>query len=458
MKTKRLWSFLLVVCMLLSLVPGAAFAQEGTETSAATAWAAERIDALSVEEMGEGVIYFGTTATRAEERGRYLLTLYRDGYTEEEATIELHTVDVSAKVKEDYQILNQETVYNEVDGTVLERNANYDALESIEKYQDTLAEIQGQQAEEEGAEPENEEVESPAQTSSLAAIKEAQTGIPTRATTSSGSLALVQQELSEEEQAYTAELNKETAENLGDYVASSSTSVLTFAPGQTELQVEIAVLEDEEPEAEELVMLLLSAPEGARLGDLKTATVIIEDDEEKEPAYVGFSAASYRLSEDSSVALVRTGAAYQAVSVEVCLDNAKQTVLFKPYETEKEIPLTMQGSGSAKLTLGNFQGCEKGDYTEATVTFGEMEIPEEYRLTPSSENASGSPSLTLAASNTKSFYLTDIKSHNGKSQLRVDYVPGQKDEEGHLYGKIWAERFASSTSLVSCASMASISS
>ena len=58
-------------------------------------------------------------------------------------------------------------------------------------------------------------------------------------------------------------LNDSVRENIADYIAVSSLSRITFAPGETEKQIEIETFGDREPEAEEIFSLLLSSPEGA---------------------------------------------------------------------------------------------------------------------------------------------------------------------------------------------------
>ena len=81
----RFLSTFLVMCMLVLTVPVGAFAEPAADGP--VVWESSRISELTTEEMGEGVIYVGTSGGRAEEKGQYVLTLYRDGYSDGEATV-----------------------------------------------------------------------------------------------------------------------------------------------------------------------------------------------------------------------------------------------------------------------------------------------------------------------------------------------------------------------------------
>ena len=61
-----------------------------------------------------------------------------------------------------------------------------------------------------------------------------------------------------------------------DYTAGAGT--LTFAPGETEKTVEVAVLDDAHDEGEETLTLTLSAPEGVLLGDAEATGTIANED------------------------------------------------------------------------------------------------------------------------------------------------------------------------------------
>lgn len=432
MKAKRIVSLVLVVTSFVTLLPTAAFAEPAE--AGPTVWEARRIEDLTVEEMGEGVIYAGTAGGNAKEKGQYVITLFRDGYSDEAATVELHTVDVSAKIGVDYQIIGEDTTYTGIEGTVIERNANYDAEETVRQFSDEVTSIQQELSEESDEEPVLREK------SALARIKEEQTGMETREIIENSDNATtniaesVVQMITPEQEEVSGMLNEYAADNLGEFIESTSVSLITFAPGETQKQITIEISEDEEAEADEIVYLFLSGADGAVLGDLNSVTVTIRDDEKKEPAFVGLSDDFYRFDGDENhIVLVRTGAVYDIVSADVRLeDGSVQTVMFKPYETEKAVFFDVSGSGSVNVKLENFKGCEEGEITEAKAVFGDEEL-----FAPFGIRSANSEAELYSASETLSFNLTGLKSHNGYSDLRVDYVPGQLDENGYLYGKIY---------------------
>ncbi|NJN66879.1 MAG: hypothetical protein HC884_09245 [Chloroflexaceae bacterium] len=75
----------------------------------------------------------------------------------------------------------------------------------------------------------------------------------------------------------TATTSDGTASGGDDYTETSTT--LTFAPGTTSQTFEVAILDDEEEEGDETVMLTLSDPQHATLGEPASATLTIADDD-----------------------------------------------------------------------------------------------------------------------------------------------------------------------------------
>lgn len=437
MKLKRIVSMVLVVCMLATVCP-VVFAQD-TDSSESTVWETVRLSELSTEEMGEGVIYAGTKGGDADERGLYSFTIFRDGYCDEEATVELHSVDISASYGVDYQIIGEDTVYKDLGGTVMERNANYDAGETLNQFAD---EVNALEEMNETLATDNDEVcGNDESKSSLAKIKEEQTGIESRDTSSdeqTNDLAeSVVKMMTPKQEETAALLNEHTSQNLGEYIESSSTTLITFEPGENEKQITIEVFEDDEAEADEIAYFFLSGASGALIGDMNSVTMKIVDDEKDEDIFVGFSDSAYHFSEgENNVTIIRTGAVYEMVSVDVRLDDDTQTVFFKAYETEKDVAITVSGSGEDELTLENFMGCQEGDITKATVNFGESEKVSYNELPNLNSISDAEVSMANTTRGDKtSFELNTISGHNGYP-LRVDYVPGQTDKYGHLYGKI----------------------
>lgn len=438
MSFKRVISSILVICMLATVFPLAVFAKQEEEGPAV--WEAKRMEKLTVEQMGEGVIYAGTLGGSAEERGKYVITLFRDGYSENEASIELHTIDVSAKIGVDYDIIGEETTYTDLGGTVMERNANYDANESIENFNNSIEELKAIEEENE------EESESPEvkEKSSLARIKEEKTGIETRDiikndTKKNTNLAeSVVKMVTPEQQEMSEYLNQYTKDNMGEYVEGSSVTLVTFAPGETYKEITVEVYEDEEAEGDEAAYFLLSGVNGAMMGGEPTVSINILDDEESEDAYLSLSDDFYRFDEgEDNIVIVRTGALYKMATADVRLeDGSVQTVTFKPFDTEKKIALTATGSGIMDVKLENFKGCCEGEITEASVVYGEeKEFELLSEIDGGNEIATDFDLMADVRTSNCSFILKTIKGHNG-ANLRVDYVANQKDEDGHLYGKI----------------------
>lgn len=474
----RLISLLLVFVFVLTSCVGVFAEAEGIsaqieESQPSTIWEAARITELSDEETQNGVIYLGTQKVSVDERGKYILTIYRDGNTESEAGVVLGTIDASATIKEDYDILNQDTSYTDLGGTVMERNANVDSMQVIEDYLASVDEAKQQAAEneetaaedEEAAESEDEPAADTAEDaaeeddgkSELAKIKEEQTGMETREVSvksESGSADFLTEmfetyggDTTEEEYKETsAALLEYTQDNLGDYAMTSSDTIVTFAAGETEKQIEIEVFEDDEAEDNEIVIFTLSAPLGAELGDLNTCSMSIVDDEEREETYIGFESGSCELTQaDNKLVLTRTGADYRMASAVVALSGGEtKEVYFKPYETRKEVEMNISGSGSDKAVLQDFKGCAAGEITECQVEFKpEKEKVEITSLLPDpavlAAGGSGNQSVSAAAvaSENTSFDLpSGIDAHNTAFKLRVDYSPNQRDENGKLYGNI----------------------
>ncbi len=176
MKIKRFVSAVLAVCMALTLAPSLAFAGDGD-----VVWPVTRMPELSELEAANGVIYMGTSGETACEGGKYIITVCRDGNSENEASVSLATVDVSAKIKEDYDILSDNIEYYDIGGTVMERNAGTDAMEKVEEYTESVNDISEELAA-------NAAESSAAPQSELAKIKEAETGEKARALSPEGEL------------------------------------------------------------------------------------------------------------------------------------------------------------------------------------------------------------------------------------------------------------------------------
>lgn len=159
----------------------------------------------------------------------------------------------------------------------------------------------------------------------------------------------------------------------------SSSTTVTFAPGENEKTVKFKILDDKKSEGTEGFSLLLVNPDNAELYEVTSLSVNIEDDEPKEKSVVSFSRNSYTSKDgNATVTIKRKNAEYSlcdftllsssitAVAGENYEEQIK-TVTFIPYETEKTIEIPVSGEGEFKLLMSDMTGCESGKYAETVV-------------------------------------------------------------------------------------------
>ena len=341
-------------------------------------------------------VMMGTVQSEVEEHGRYILTIYRDGNTSSESSVELKTADVSAKYGIDY-IIDDDRYTTDVtptDSTLLELSANDECVEEAEE---AFAEMQGMV---DSSTEENEDttkksgdedlssedifplansfdsiVESEASEnenkSSLAKMKEEQTGLKTRPTYESSMQPITDS----------------TIEYLGldiaDYIETSSSTYITFAPDETEKQVIIKILEDDESEGQEIINFMLSNPgENTALAEPATASVIINDDEPTVHSKISFLSSEFDADEGKAkITVTRDEAEYSYVTAMVrTVENgsAKEgenyaksdnLIEFRPYKTEAsfEIPVAADKDMSFGIELYDLKGGEDGEFITAQV-------------------------------------------------------------------------------------------
>ena len=75
-----------------------------------------------LDEVPEGNwVYFGTASATLEEANQfYTVPVYREGDVSMEASVEIHTVDMTALYGEDYELVMPDVEETETDSTVLE--------------------------------------------------------------------------------------------------------------------------------------------------------------------------------------------------------------------------------------------------------------------------------------------------------------------------------------------------
>ena len=160
----------------------------------------------------------GTVQSEVAERGSYILTIYRDGNIDSKATVDLASADISAKYGKDYIVKDDNiTEEYERDQTMLETTADEelqkitaDVTEELEKAVESSMETDKEAVEETKGEEED--------VSSLAQMKENQTGLPTRENYDAEGLPL--QDV----------LFENLGVDLGQEIITSSTTHLVFEP------------------------------------------------------------------------------------------------------------------------------------------------------------------------------------------------------------------------------------
>ena len=431
MKTKkRVLSALLALSIAVGLAPAApAFAEEEPALIPA--------ERAGIEGLPSDGTYFtaGNSEAKVDEHGRYILTIYRDGNVSGESSVQLKTVDVSARYGKDYIIDDSRysTDVTETDGIIMENLSNDDYLkasaEAMKEINEKSEEMQtaaeqqaeegtAEQTEEESAE-ENTEEKTAMEKSPLAMMKEAQTGGETRETYESENTDILPELVG-------------AGFDMADEMETSSETTLTFAPDETEKQVMFKILDDNESEGEEMINFILSNPsEGAMVTEPLTTTVIIKDDEPVVHPHISFTDAEYYAENGvAHITVKRSEPLYSYVTAVVRTksgsaksgENFKETegmIEFLPYrdETSFDIPVAA-GDDDTEFTveLNDLRGGDEGDIMSAAVYIdGENN---------SSEN--GSVRLAAASSKVKIKgveYTVDFREDSNFGKIYRDESP-----------------------------------
>lgn len=345
---------------------------------------AERIDAYMLPEGN--VFYVGTAAANlAEEDAVYEFPVYREGDLSGEASVTVHTIDMTAVYGEDYEIVDTDA---EVDGdgkSILETLVT-DAQNEPEELPDFSAadaedtESEKILAENDYASDTEEDFDGGAEEKSLRELKEEQTGEDTR-----------DPYYSEIDESITQEMAQVLVPEAMQSVKYSSEFTLTFAPNEGEKIIRFRIIDDNKSEGAEGFSIVLLNPENAELCSPFLMAVTIADDEPVVHSTVTFSNKSYRSKDGKvSVKITRKGAEYSlckfqlrssgdtAVSDEN-YSEINDEIVFLPYETEKNIDIPVRGSGEFKLLICELSACEEGKYTEASIKIDE---PEDGEISP----------------------------------------------------------------------------
>ena len=391
---------------------------------------------LSEDRLTEGeLVYFGVSGLTVKEAGdTYEIAIYREGDLDSEASVTVHTLDISALYNKDYRLMGDDIKELESGTTLLERAAKSeseaaendvqgtaysfdedgdligenDADESdtdeddtdeifegalatpteVQKATDTetfesghdIADEVKASASEISKSTVNEQdaadtvKASPSEAvfsvvgsdavstgrSRLALLKEEATGEPTREDGSSG----ISGSLTD---AILAQIMPERIEAI----PHSAEQTIRFAPGENVKYLKFRIYDDKLSEGTEAFSVMITDAENMEPYMVTSLSVIINDDEESEQSEISFDSDAYAVEDGRALVTVqREGAEYSMASVnirgkdaETGADQVYGTVVFAPYETEKELELAV--TKDSTLYLSDYLAAQAGNTTEA---------------------------------------------------------------------------------------------
>ena len=188
-------------------------------------------------------------------------------------------------------------------------------------------------------------------------------------------------------------INDNSARSGQDFIGTSET--LDFASGETVKEIVVEILDDSIFETDESFSIAIGNPTDAVLGNIRTATITIEDDDVIGEDTVAFGQAEYSIQEAESTAIitvVRTGNTEETVSVDYTTadDYARDgldytavsdTLTFAPGETTKtfNIPIIDDSlpelNEALTINLSNPSGIDLGLQNTATLIIEEEDEP-----------------------------------------------------------------------------------
>lgn len=196
--------------------------------------------------------------------------------------------------------------------------------------------------------------------SRLAMLKEAATGEPTREEGSSG----VSGSLTD------AILSQILPEQVAA-IPHSAEQTIHFAPGEDVQYLRFRICDDDRSEGTEAFSVMITDAENMEPYKVTSLSVIITDDEASEQSALSFDSDEFTV-EDGKVlvTLQREGAEYSMASANIRGKDAETgaeqvygTVVFAPYETEKEVELALMKDST--LYLSDYLAAQAGTTTEA---------------------------------------------------------------------------------------------
>ena len=196
--------------------------------------------------------------------------------------------------------------------------------------------------------------------SRLAMLKEAATGEPTREEGSSG----VSGSLTD------AILSQILPEQVAA-IPHSAEQTIHFAPGEDVQYLRFRICDDDRSEGTEAFSVMITDAENMEPYKVTFLSVIITDDEASEQSALSFDSDEFTVEDGKAlVTLQREGAEYSMASANIRGKDAETgaeqvygTVVFAPYETEKEVELALMKDST--LYLSDYLAAQAGTTTEA---------------------------------------------------------------------------------------------
>lgn len=196
--------------------------------------------------------------------------------------------------------------------------------------------------------------------SRLAMLKEAATGEPTREEGSSG----VSGSLTD------AILSQILPEQVAA-IPHSAEQTIHFAPGEDVQYLRFRICDDDRSEGTEAFSVMITDAENMEPYKVTSLSVIITDDEASEQSALSFADDEFTVEDGKAlVTLQREGAEYSMASANIRGKDAETgaeqvygTVVFAPYETEKEVELAL--TKDSTLYLSDYLAAQAGTTTEA---------------------------------------------------------------------------------------------
>ena len=196
--------------------------------------------------------------------------------------------------------------------------------------------------------------------SRLAMLKEAATGEPTREEGSSG----VSGSLTD------AILSQILPEQVAA-IPHSAEQTIHFAPGEDVQYLRFRICDDDRAEGTEAFSVMITSAENMEPYKVTSLSVIITDDEASEQSALSFADDEFTVEDGKAlVTLQREGAEYSMASANIRGKDAESgaeqvygTVVFAPYETEKEVELAL--TKDSTLYLSDYLAAQAGTTTEA---------------------------------------------------------------------------------------------